>query len=398
MRDLIFTILTSIEFSVGGGTYLTLYLYKALLELGFHATTMITPNYNVSKLYKVMKVMEFEHEPRTIFVQPRNIVLRYLNNKLPKTLRILYYDKELIEFITKVKSRHQGKGIVTISSSIFPLKDVDIVYIHYPATLALSKGLNTLSSIINTLYKEFIKCLEKDMVGNPYIILTNSSWTATKIRELYPNVFSPIRILYPPVDLRSYLPLWNNINRKNYVVTIAAFSPAKKLEFIADLAKRTPKYKFIVVGSLNDYRYFNYIRKLLSKQNISNIILLPNAPKSLVKEVLQRSRYYVHPPLAEHFGIAVAEALASGLIPIVYKDGGAWTDIASNISSVLGYRDLEEASQIMEFIDRDNSLYKELRQRSKSVIMKFSYEKFKQKLYHTVNEVLRYKMKHGKKL
>jgi len=394
MREPIFVVLTSIEFSAGGGTYLTFHLYRALLELGFRTTIVITPDYNACKLYRAVKIMEFECEPRTKFIQPRSTTLGYFNDRLPKTLRTFFYDKELINFIMKVKSKCRGRDIIVVYSGIFLLKGIDIAYIHYPATLALNMEPDTLN-LIGTLYKGFIRYLEKNMMNNPYAILTNSSWTATKIRELYPNVSSPIHILYPPINLKPYLALWSNTNRKNYVVTIAAFSPAKKLEFIVNLARRTSKYKFIVIGSLSDYHYFNYIKKLLSKHNVSNVVLLPNAPKSLIRKILRRSRYYVHPPLAEHFGIAVAEACASGLIPIVYRDGGAWTDIVSNISNALGYKDLEEILQIMDTIDKDSSLYEELRQKSKSVAMRFSYERFKQNLHYIVNETIRRKMKHG---
>ena len=35
------------------------------------------------------------------------------------------------------------------------------------------------------------------------------------------------------------------------------------------------------------------------------------------------------PSSAEHFGVAIAEAATIGLVLVVYRDGGGWTDIVS---------------------------------------------------------------------
>jgi len=36
------------------------------------------------------------------------------------------------------------------------------------------------------------------------------------------------------------------------------------------------------------------------------------------------------------FDIVTAEAAAAGLVPVVYRDGGGWTDIVSKIGRALG--------------------------------------------------------------
>ena len=59
---------------------------------------------------------------------------------------------------------------------------------------------------------------------------------------------------------------------------------------------------------------------------------------------MSKASVYSDPPVAEAFCIAIAEAAASGLVPVVYRDGGGWTDIASRIDKGLGYTGVEEAA------------------------------------------------------
>ncbi|MGC9107299.1 MAG: glycosyltransferase [Infirmifilum sp.] len=46
-----------------------------------------------------------------------------------------------------------------------------------------------------------------------------------------------------------------------------------------------------------------------------------------INEAMDRARAFLHATINEHWGIAVAEAMARGLTPVVHKSGGAWTDL-----------------------------------------------------------------------
>jgi glycosyltransferase involved in cell wall biosynthesis len=62
---------------------------------------------------------------------------------------------------------------------------------------------------------------------------------------------------------------------------------------------------------------------------------------------MSRAPIYLHSSHAEHFGIAIAEAAAAGLVPVVYSDGGGWTSIASRIDQGLGYTSVEETAYMI---------------------------------------------------
>ncbi|MFP3319064.1 MAG: glycosyltransferase [Acidilobus sp.] len=45
--------------------------------------------------------------------------------------------------------------------------------------------------------------------------------------------------------------------------------------------------------------------------------------RNRIIELMSRAPIYLHSSHAEHFGIAIAEAAAAGLVPVVYSDGEA---------------------------------------------------------------------------
>jgi alpha-1,2-mannosyltransferase len=49
---------------------------------------------------------------------------------------------------------------------------------------------------------------------------------------------------------------------------------------------------------------------------------LANAPKTELQNILKKAKIYLHTTVGEHFGISIAEAMASGCIPIVPDSGG----------------------------------------------------------------------------
>ena len=87
------------------------------------------------------------------------------------------------------------------------------------------------------------------------------------------------------------------------------------------------------------------------------------------------------------FDIVTAEAAAAGLVPVVYRDGGGWTDIASRIDKGLGYTSSEEAAHIVRSLLNDHERFKALSARAREVAKYFSYEKFKIRLSEVIKEL-----------
>jgi Glycosyltransferase len=102
---------------------------------------------------------------------------------------------------------------------------------------------------------------------------------------------------------------------------------------------------------------------------------------------MSQASIYLHPPFAEHFGIAIAEAAATGLVPVVYRDGGGWTDIVSRIDEGLGYTSVEEVAHIIKSLLDDGIRLKELSAKARKVAKSFSYEKFKERLNEVISSL-----------
>ena len=191
-------------------------------------------------------------------------------------------------------------------------------------------------------------------------------------------------VLHPPIDYEYFSKAAANENREdNLILTLSRFSGEKRLDEIIRLAPRMRSYRFILVGSAKTSqakRYYEYLKKLAESLGAHNVELAANVPRSKLLELMSRARFYLHPPFAEHFGIAVAEAAAAGLIPIVYRDGGAWTDIAAKISPRLGYRSLHEVPEIVESIRSDAELASILSKKAVEVAAGFSKTSFRKRL------------------
>jgi len=87
------------------------------------------------------------------------------------------------------------------------------------------------------------------------------------------------------------------------------------------------------------------------------------------------------------FDIAIAEAVAAGLVPVVYRDGGGLTDIVSRIDQSLVYTSVEEVARIVRSLLNDPGRLKALSARAREVAKGFSYERFKERLNEVIKEL-----------
>ncbi|MFP3287995.1 MAG: glycosyltransferase, partial [Acidilobus sp.] len=168
---------------------------------------------------------------------------------------------------------------------------------------------------------------------------------------------------------------------------------SKRVWEIPDIARLVPEADFYLVGSTGPSS--KLVLNLLEERakGLKNFNIETDVPRKRIIELMSQASIYLHPPFAEHFGIAIAEAAAAGLVPVVYRDGGGWTDIASRIDEGLGYTSVDETARIIRSLLDDRVRLKELSAKAREVAKSFSYETFREKLDEVLKELIKLKVK-----
>jgi glycosyltransferase involved in cell wall biosynthesis len=215
--------------------------------------------------------------------------------------------------------------------------------------------------------------------------MTNSAWTAEHVKRAYGS--QRIYVVHPPINVEELLSIGGN--RGRIVLTVSGIYPEKNVLAIADVARLVPEAEFYLVGATGPASG-PVVRELKRRsEGLRNFHLETDVPRKRIIELMSQASIYLHPPFAEHFGIAIAEAAAAGLVPVVYRDGGGWTDIASRVDPSLGYANAEEAAHIVRSLLNDPGRLRALSARAREVAKGFSYERFKERLNEVIKELAR---------
>jgi glycosyltransferase involved in cell wall biosynthesis len=309
------------------------------------------------------------YKPKRLVVHetPRFIRLLGVGGRFVRLRRLL--------LINDILKKLRGEYDLIIDTSSNMPTGADVLYVHYPAILTSGKsGLHWM------LYDKLVQHAFKRLLGRPKLVLCNSSWTAEKFKSAY-IMDLEVDVLHPPVDVEFFSKVVGN-SKENAVVTVSRFTPEKNMEKIVDITGKLRGFKFIMIGGRTKYSepVISKINARIRELRADNVELLFNVPRDKLREILGTAKYYLHPPFAEHFGIAVVEAMSAGCIPIVYRDGGAWLDVVSRVSDTLGYYDIRVVPAIIREIEEDKKLYEKLKKRSIEVSSMFTYSRFKERL------------------
>jgi glycosyltransferase involved in cell wall biosynthesis len=367
--------------SIGGTESLALHAASALLKNGFDTDIITATDVNKEKIKSILNVDYSDIRFIKINLKKLNFLAMLTSNRSVRLRRIIMYNKIFSKEYLRYLYENYNLVIDTQSNLITP---VDITYIHFPVTMSTFKGTNFKIKIYNFLIHYNSKKFSKSKSGR---VITNSKWTANKIYKEF-NVIPDV--VYPPVNVEDFLKISYNGHKEKNIITVSRFSPEKGLDKILNLASKFPDYNFYLIGStvngLSD-QLINQLQNEIKNENLKNVYLLPNYPRNEMIKLMSESKIYLHPPFAEHFGISIVESMASGLIPVVYKDGGGWTDIVSNIDKNLGYDETNWEYAIKYAIENEQKL----REKSVEFSKNFSKEKFEERFLNIINYVLQIK-------
>ena len=362
-------------FVAGGAERLFLEMYRALKDLG-HEVNLYTAYFDEKAWETATSGMGNIPKP-TILGEPA------VSGLLHKTqlLRALLAASQLERPIRELRPRYD---LVIETQSNVPLRWADATYVHFP--LAELPGyflhIERLKlSLHERVYNSLIAWWARSIADRTKPIMTNSSWTAEYVGRTYGS--QRVYVVHPPVNVEELSSIRGD--RGRIVLTVSRIDRTKRVWEISNIAKLVPEADFYLVGGTGPSS--RTILDLIEERSkgLRNFHLEMDVPRKRILELMSQASIYLHPPHTEPFGIAIAEAAATGLVPVVYRDGGGWTDIVSRVDQGLGYTSVEEAAHIIRSLLNDPGRLKALSAKAREVAKGFSYEAFRAR----VEEVIR---------
>jgi len=111
-------------------------------------------------------------------------------------------------------------------------------------------------------------------------------------------------------------------------------------------------------------------------------------PKDLINGIMDKAKVFLHATINEHWGIAVAEAMARGLPVTVHRSGGTWSDLAGEGIYGLSYTTSEEAVEMISKVLSDSSTWRYYSTKSIERARDLTFDKFVEKASQLIKKIL----------
>lgn len=201
-------------------------------------------------------------------------------------------------------------------------------------------------------------------------------------RELFGRVKpKKVHVVYNGIDTEKFIP---SNDKEKYVLTVGAVSwsnlKRKGLETFVKTAKILPKTRFILVGRHAD-NSINYLKRIASK----NVEFTGYVPFERLLELYRHAMVYAQLSCHEGFGVALAEAMACGCVPVVTKMA-AIPEVVGECGIYVPYGDVKATAKAIQEAFKRRELGKCARDR---VCKMFSLEKREEKLIETLNNLVK---------
>ncbi len=304
------------EFSrTGGGQTFFSRFYNAVIEN--NELSLITDKNSKSNL-------QFSELFRTSFAYREGINL----------LTLVLSVKRLRKEIGEIMARHNYDIVFNNHPNMF-LYNGDVNYLH---------GFSFLDSIIDEngeiKNKYLFHAIKESRIYDIYDganFLTHGKFTLDLSKKLFPILgILPHRLdyIFIPVDK------FYNIDfsdKRNAVLTFGRINEQKNLELVLNTAKNMGDIEFVIAGAVNDgdEGYFHKLERIAP----SNLKIVKNPNEEEKVNLYRRAKVYLHAKRNEHYGIAVADAISYGCVPVVPESGGPWVDIIEMGNYGIGYKE-----------------------------------------------------------
>ena len=185
-------------------------------------------------------------------------------------------------------------------------------------------------------------------------------------------------VIHPPVAVKDV----DIGEKKEQVLLLGRISRYKGIEDIARIANDN-SIRIIVAGYVNkgDEGFVEKLRTDVGK----NLEIMANVSEEEKERLMAESSTILNMNKKENFGIAVAEAMSYGCIPVVPKSGGHWTDIVEMGKYGLGYDGQDE---LVEMLNKSFLYTTTERLKVAESVKRFSVQEFSRKIANLIEKII----------
>ena len=228
------------------------------------------------------------------------------------------------------------------------------------------------------LYLKVLKNEDRRNLMSADCVLVNSRFSKERFRMAYE---CEPHVCYHGVDTLIFSP--NELDRKEFVLSVGAIRPNKGFEFIIRSLSLIPQEfrpAIFIIANHSNSQYANYLYNLAKELFVNLEILTMISDEGLVI-TYNTAQMTVYAPIMEPFGLVPLESMACGTPVVGVAEGGVNETVVNGLNGRLVERDPETFAQVVrELLENPDLLSKYGRQARGYVIENWSWEKSVQRL------------------
>lgn len=286
-------------------------------------------------------------EIRTSFLQKLPAFLRKRYRALLLFFPIAVEAFDLRDFDLAISSSGAwSKGVVT------RLKTRHIAYLHSPMRLLWDANERYLQVVragwfgkfFGRMILSYLRIWDAQAADRPDVLVSNSEYTVRRAKKYYRR---ESEVIYPPITIRS---AGNHSGKEGFFLVVSRLTESKGIE-TAVAAFNKLGLRLVVVGDGRE-------RKRLERMADENISFLGRVDDAMLADLYSKATAVVVPS-EEDFGMAAAEALASGTPAIVLGRGGALEVVEAGVTGEFFRSDTPEvlADAVRRFLEKGATRY-----------------------------------------